>query len=133
MVAMGGAAVGGSVAGGISVRPDVGVKLIGLPRPLLHIVTQRFGLRGLLVCLLSQPGGVNLCLFRIGPGAGGLCLTLPGVEFPFFCFPADLCGLFAVRIIALLLQGLPPPSGGQQQHHDQRSNDNSNSHPNPYS
>jgi hypothetical protein len=106
-------------AGAVEVPLDVGVDLVRFPRPFAHVIAERFGLAGLLVSLLPQPGSFNLGLLCVRPGARRLRFAFPGIEFPVLGFPPDIRGLLALCVVPLLLQCLSAPPGCQQQQHDQ--------------
>lgn len=77
-------AVAGTAVGAITVPAslDIGVNLIRFPGPFAHVVTERPGLGGLLVRLLAQACGFDLCLFCIRPGTCCLGLALTGIPVP---------------------------------------------------
>jgi hypothetical protein len=118
-VAVGATAAVAVPAGGVAVPLDVGVDLVRFPRPFAHVIAERFGLGGLLVSLLPQPGSFNLRLLCVRPGAGRLRFTFPGIKFPILGFLPDFRGLLAMCIVPLLLYCLSAPSCCQQQQHDQ--------------
>jgi hypothetical protein len=125
------AAVRMDIAAAVAV--DVGVKLVRLPRPFVHIVAERLGLHGLLVCLLAQPGRIHLGLFRISPGTRSFRFALPGVKILHLGLAADFRCLGPLFVITLLLDSLPAPSARQQQQHNQHHHNDADYHPNPWS
>jgi hypothetical protein len=116
-----------------AVPADVRIKLVRFPGPFVHIVAERVGLRGLLVCVLAQPSRVDLRLLCVRLGAGSLRFPLPGVKFLDLGLAANFCSLLPVRVVPLLLYRLPAPSAYQQEQHNQHYHNNGNYHPNPWS
>ena len=117
-----GVSVAGTVAAGtvaavapaVGVQRDVRVKLVRLTRPLVHVVAERLGLRGLLVRLLAQPCCIHLRLLCISPGPNRLRFAFAGIELPGLGLAADFSGLFPMRVVPLLLHRLAAPPAGQQ-------------------
>ncbi len=114
-----GAAVGAIAAAAILVPLDVRVQFVRFPRPFAHVIAERLGLCGLLVCLLTQPGSFNLRLLGVRPGACRFRFALPGIEFPVLGLTADFGSLLAMRIVPLLLYSLSAASRCEHQQHNQ--------------
>lgn len=116
-----------------AIASDVRIELVRLPGVVGHITPQGLGLMGPLLGFLPKARRVNLGLLSVCARPGGLGLTLAGVDFHLFGFTPDLCRLFPVLLVPLLLHGLPALSAGQEEHHDQCNNNDGNYHPYPWS
>lgn len=93
---------------------DVGIYFVSLARVICDFVAERTGLAGLLIGLLAQACGVDLRLLGVSARTGSLGLTFTGIDFLGFRFPADFCCLFAVFLLAFLLDGLAALPAHQQ-------------------
>lgn len=116
-----------------AIPADVGIELVRLPGVAGYVAAQGLRLMGPLLGFLPKARRVDLCLFGVGACPSGLGFPLAGVDFHVLGFTPDLCRLFPVLLVPLLLEGLPALSAGQKEHHDQCNDNDGNYHPNPWS